>query len=303
MKTQAALDNFLQSCIARELSPITIGFYRNKLGRFARSYPKLPRKPAPIEEFLASIQGVPETKHAYYRALKVLYRFLRKRYRLPNPIDLIDPPRCPKKIMATLEPQDLMRLLNSASTLRNRTILTLFVDTGMRSTELAGLRKQDIKAETVTIRGKTGEREVPISEDTRRLLLALITHDHSTDEYVFHRRKGKLPINRKSIYTMINAHMKKAGIQGPKLGGHRIRHAFGKNYLVEGGDLRSLQELMGHANITTTEKYASLNLTDIVKKHHQFTPLRAAHAAAQETLFAAEALKEAEEILQKGGKT
>ena len=138
----------------------------------------------------------------------------------------------------------------------------------MRSTELAGLRKQDIKAETVTIRGKTGEREVPISEDTRRLLLALIDHDHSTDEYVFHRRKGRLPINRKSIYTMINAHMKKAGIQGPKLGGHRIRHAFGKNYLVEGGDLRSLQELMGHANITTTEKYASLNLTDIVKKHH-----------------------------------
>lgn len=302
MKTQAALDNFLQSCIARELSPITIGFYRNKLDRFARSYPKLPLKPAPIEEFLSSIQGVPETKHAYYRALKVLYRFLRKRYKLPNPIDLIDPPRCPKKIMATLEPQDLMRLLNSASTLRNRTILTLFVDTGMRSTELAGLRKQDIKAETVTIRGKTGEREVPISEDTKRLLLALITHDHSTDEFVFHRRKGKLPINRKSIYTMINAHMKKAGIQGPKLGGHRIRHAFGKNYLVEGGDLRSLQELMGHANITTTEKYASLNLTDIVKKHHQFSPLRAAHAAAQESLFAIEALKEAEEILQKEAK-
>ena len=69
--------------------------------------------------------------------------------------------------------------------------------------------------------------------------------------------------------------------------------------LVQGGDLRSLQQIMGHADIKTTEKYSTLNLTDIIKKHRKFTPLRAAHAAAQETLFAAEALKEAEQILRR----
>jgi hypothetical protein len=101
--------------------------------------------------------------------------------------------------------------------------------------------------------------------------------------------------------------MQKFGIKGPKLVPHRIRHAFGKNFLVEGGDLRrSLQEILGHAHIKTTEKYATLNLTDIIKKHRKFSPLRAVHAAAQEGLFDNDAaLREAEAILlkAKGGLT
>jgi hypothetical protein len=92
--------------------------------------------------------------------------------------------------------------------------------------------------------------------------------------------------------------MEKAGIRGPKLGPHRIRHAFGKNFLVEGGDLRSLQEIMGHTDIKTTQKYATLNLTDIIKKHRKFSPLRAAHAAAQQGFFEKDSiLEEAERIL------
>ena len=94
--------------------------------------------------------------------------------------------------------------------------------------------------------------------------------------------------------------MQRVGIKGPKMGPHRIRHAFGKNYLVDGGDLRSLQEILGHADIKTTEKYASLNLTDIIKKHRKFSPLRAARAVAQESLFDTDAvLREAEAILLK----
>ena len=99
-------------------------------------------------------------------------------------------------------------------------------------------------------------------------------------------------------------HMDKAGIKGPKMGPHRIRHAFGKDFLVEGGDLRSLQEIMGHADIKTTEKYASLNLTDIIKKHQKFSPLRAAHAAAQGSFLNSEAnsiVEEAEKILKGKG--
>ncbi len=70
--------------------------------------------------------------------------------------------------------------------------------------------------------------------------------------------------------------------------------------MVAGGDLRPLQEMMGHADIKTTEKYASLNLTDIIQKHRKFSPLRAAHAAAQESLFDSNAaLREAEAILLK----
>ncbi len=302
MKTQTAIDEFLHSCIATNLSPVTIAWYTAKLGKFANSCQKLPKKPEKIVEFLAGIQGEPETRHAYYRALKVLYRFFRKRHKFPNPIELIDPPRCPRKVMATLEAEQTLRLLNSASNLRDKTILTLLVDTGMRSTEVAGLRKQDIKAETVMVRGKSGEREIPISDETRILLLNLITQN-GRSSYIFYGHKG--PLTRKGVYRIVSAHMRKAEIVGPKLGAHRIRHAFGKGYLVSGGDLRSLQDIMGHSNITTTQKYASLNLSDVVAKHHKFSPLRAAHAAAQESFFNVEAeaaIKEAEEILERSTK-
>jgi len=301
MKTQEAIDNFLRSRQSRNLSRLTIAWYEHKLRNFASSHPKLPLKPEPIEEFMSGTSGAPETRHAYYRALQALYFFVCRRHRWPNPMQLIDAPSCPKKVMPTLEAEDEMRLLNSASDLRARAILTLLIDSGIRTGELAGLRKQDIKVYTLTVRGKTGEREVPISDETRRLLLSLIAQDNKDGEYVFYGHKGVL--SRHGIYRIVKDHMLKAGITGPKLGGHRIRHAFGKGYLVNGGDIRSLQQIMGHANITTTEKYAALNLNDTIEKHNKFTPLRSAHAAVQQSFLSEpEVLKEVEEILKGSSK-
>ncbi len=296
MRTGLALQEFLASRIAANLSPATISWYKDRLLPFARCCPTLPRRPEPIETFLATVQGSPETRWDVYRALKTFFKFMSSRRRLPNPMDAIQPPRRPKILMATLEANELMRLLQSAQDPRDRAILTLIMDNGVRAGEVCSLLKHNIKQETVVVRGKTGWREVPISEETKRLLLQVATL--SPDDYVFHGHKG--PITRHLIYAIVRGHMEKAGIKGPKLGPHRIRHAFGKNYIVEGGDLRSLQEIMGHADIKTTEKYATLNLTDIIKKHHKFSPLRAAHAAAQESLFDTNAaLREAEAILLK----
>ena len=170
----------------------------------------------------------------------------------------------------------------------------MLVDCGVRASEVCSLLKHNIKQETIIVHGKTGWREVPVSEETRRLLLQVAAL--SPDDHVFQGQKG--PITRHLIYEITRRHMRRVGIKGPKMGPHRLRHAFGKNFLVQGGDLRSLQEIMGHADIETTQKYASLNLTDIVRKHQRFSPLKAAHAGAQESLFEVEAVKEAEEILR-----
>ena len=138
-------------------------------------------------------------------------------------------------------------------------------------------------------------KEIPISDETRGQLLGLMAANDKSD-YLFMGTQG--PLTRSGIYRIVRIHMRKAGIDGPKLGPHRIRHAFGKGYLVAGGDVRSLQQIMGHANITTTEKYASLNLNDTIVKHNKFTPLRAAHAAAQGSFFdASQAVREAEVVL------
>jgi site-specific recombinase XerD len=294
MRTELALREFIASRIAANLSPATISWYEDRLLPFAESCSTLPRRPEPIEEFLGTIRGSPETRWDCYRALKAFFKFMSSRHRLPNPMDAIKPPRRPKTLMATLEARELMRLLQSAEEPRDRAILTLIMDNGVRAGEVCSLLKHNIKQESVVVHGKTGWREVPISDETRWLLLRVAAK--SLDDHVFYGHKG--PITRHLIYAIVRRQMEKAGIKGPKLGPHRIRHAFGKNYLVEGGDLRSLQEIMGHADIKTTEKYATLNLTDIIKKHRKFTPLRAAHAAAQESLFDKDSiLKEAERIL------
>jgi len=295
MRTKDASSEFLLSCESRNLSPITLSWYRQKLTRFATSCPELPTEPAPIEAFLAGITGTPHNKLAYFRALHAFFSFISKRHKTPTPMADVRPPRCPKKVMPTLQADELMRLLASASDTRARLILTLLIDTGLRTTEIVNLRKKDIKRQTVLVTGKGGQREVPISEETLRLLAVVASQ--SPDEFVFHGKKGHM--SRFGIYLIIAQHMKKAGISAPKMGGHRIRHAFGKNYLIAGGDLRSLQELMGHADIQTTQKYAALNLNDITAKHHQFTPLKLAHAAAQGELFKEEALEEAESLFRK----
>ena len=294
MRTEVALQEIVASRIAANLSPATISWYKDRLLPFARSCPSLPRRPEPVECFLAEVQGSPETKYDVYRALKTFFKFMSSRHRLPNPMDAIKPPRRPRTLMPTLEIGELMRLLNSAESLRDRAVITLLVDCGLRAGEVCSLLKHNIKQETIIVHGKIGWREVPISEETRRLLLQVAVL--SPDDYVFHGHKG--PITRHLIYAIVRRALEKAGIKGPKLGPHRLRHAFGKNFLVDGGDLRSLQEIMGHADIETTQKYATLNLTDIVKKHQKFSPLRAAHAAAQESLFDKESiLREAEQLL------
>jgi len=306
VRTQDATQIFLNNRQAQNLKPKTIQWYEGELRAFARFCPELPTEPGPIEQFLINLNVSPETKHTCFGALKAFYHFISQRYRLPNPIEQIARPHRPKKLMPTLEPRQIMQLINLASNLRDKTLVTLFADTGGRLDEIRGLRKQDVRDDSIKVDGKTGEREIPISDETRRLLMALIAVDEK-GEYVFNSRLGRT-LGRHGIYYTIRLLMTKAGIPKPKLGPHRIRHAFGKNYLVSGGDMRSLQKIMGHANITTTEKYAALNLNDVIAKHHRFTPLRAAHAAAQASFLdqpestpseESEAIREAEEILER----
>lgn len=296
IRTDQALSEFINSRISANLSPRTIEWYEDRLRPFVKSCPNLPQRPEPIEDFLAGVQSSPETKRDSFNALRTFFKFICQRHRISNPMEAVIPPRRPKTRMATLEANELMMLLQLADNLRDTAILTLIMDNGMRAGEVCSLLKHNIKQETVLVCGKTGWREVPISDETRELLLQLAAQ--SVDDYVFHNDHGK-PISRFSIYRIVRKYMERAGIKGPKLGSHRIRHGFGKNFLVEGGDLRSLQEIMGHSDVKTTQKYATLNLTDIIKKHRKFSPLKAARAAAEQSFLSEpEVLREAEEILK-----
>ena len=301
MNTAAAVQSFIYSRRSLNRRPATIKWYERNLRRFIAFSEELPMEPEPIEQFLAEV--VPDeqeqTRHGYYRTLKALYRFTCRRRRLLNPMDLIDPPARHKKVKASLTAQELMMLLTKPPGVRDMALLTLFVDSGCRAGESASLRKQNIFDGYVVVEGKTGQRFAFISEETRRLLLNLVASNNGSSDYVFLGQRGALTTS--GIYRIVSKYLKAANISPPKMGPHRLRHAFGKNYILNGGDTRSLQEIMGHKNISVTEEYVELSQKDVQGKHHQFTPLRSAHAAAQGSLFtddaARQALEEAEKIL------
>ena len=301
MNTAAAVQSFIYSRRSLNRRPATIKWYERNLRRFIAFSEELPTEPEPIEQFLAEV--VPDqqeqTRHGYYRTLKALYRFTCRRRRLLNPMDLIDSPARHKKVKASLTARELMVLLTKPPGVRDTALLTLFVDSGCRAGEAASLRKKNIYEGYVVVEGKTGQRFAFISEETRRLLLNLVAVNNGSSDYVFLGQRGALTYS--GIYRIVHKYLREADISPPKMGPHRLRHAFGKNYILNGGDTRSLQEIMGHENISVTEEYVELSQKEVQGKHHQFTPLRSAHAAAQGSMFDDEtvnqAVKEAEAIL------
>ena len=156
MRTEQAVGEFIASRISSDLSPRTIEWYEGRLKPFVKYCPTFPRRPEPIEAFLASVQGSLETKRDSFNALRTFFRFICKRHRIPNAMDVINPPRRQKALMATLEANELMRLLQSAQHPRDRAILTLIMDNGVRAGEVCSLLKENIKQETVVVYGKTG---------------------------------------------------------------------------------------------------------------------------------------------------
>ncbi len=149
MKTEQTLREFIASRTAANLSQETITWYKNRLAPFARACPTLPRRPEPIELFLSNMTSSHETKWDVYRALKTFYKFIEGRRRFPNPMKDIKAPRRPKIVMPTLESGEILKLLQSVDNLRDRAILTLIIDTGVRAGEVCSLLKQNIRQETI----------------------------------------------------------------------------------------------------------------------------------------------------------
>ncbi len=284
MNTLAAIQLFLNNRKALGRTQKTREWYEDNLKRFAEFSPELPTEPEVIEAFLATVPDEQdETRHGRYRTLKAFYRFLHKRYKIPNPLDteLMDPPKRRKKIQPTLEPSQMMMLSIYADSRRDRAILCLLFDCGIRATELVTLQKQCISDDYILVNGKEGQRIVPISEETRSMLLSLAITE---SDYIFRGQRGNR-LTASGLYRIVRKYMDRIGVIGNKRGPHRLRHSFGKSFLENDGEIRTLQKIMGHVNISTTEIYSNLATKAIIAQHHQHTPLRAIHAAAQGNMF------------------
>lgn len=210
-------------------------------------------------------------------ALKVFFRFLKgEGYLESDPTALLESPKMWQLIPEVLTGEEVERLLaaprEGEEGARDRAILETLYATGIRVSELCDLEIYDVGEEMIQVRGKGGkERVVPIGE------AALEAIDHYLGEY---RREGKGPLflskrgkrmHRTTVWKQIKYWGKKAGIE-KEISPHTLRHSFATHLLDHGADLRVIQELLGHADIGTTDRYTHLSQGRLFKAFDEFHP-------------------------------
>jgi len=297
MLTRDAIEEFMLS--RGGLRPRSQKEYRKHLELFERSFPDLPETPQLIQLWLNNFNGVtPETVNARFRTIRAFYKQLYLFHNIPNLTLQVRPPKLNRKAMRTFTEQELFTLFSLSLTPRESALLTLLLDIGPRAGECVNLTWDDITPGFVTLRGKTGERTVPISETTYRRLAAL----SNGSRHVFLGKRG--PLTYEGIYKMVRHLCRRAGISGRRSSPHTFRHSFATNFAAaDGCDPSILQDILGHKDFKTTIRYIHNNPIRMARNHQRCTPLKKVlDRAAQGLLFETRAVKEAEEILADKGR-
>lgn len=249
-----------------------------------------------IEAYLVfcDAQGLSRSTRARrLSAVKQLFRFaFEEGWRETNPAIQIKGPGRSKSLPKTLDTDEVDRLLGAARRFgseteqeRNTCLMELLYATGMRVSELVELPVAATRGDPrmLLILGKGGkERMVPLSPDAREALAAWLDTRDKAEETA--RTKGKPPsrylfpshgkaghLTRHRFYQIIKELAVQGGVSPAKVTPHTLRHAFATHLLANGADLRSIQTLLGHADVATTEIYTHVleeRLADLVLNHH-----------------------------------
>ncbi len=304
MELQAAITAFVGSLRRQDASPETIRAYEADLGQFV-AFLSPPGVQAPavaaidlltLREWVADLFHQGKASVSLRRkiaALRALWKFLLREGIVAHDVArLLTLPKLPKKLPAVPSTESVNTLLDRVSdgtvpreTLaRDIAIFELLYGCGLRVSELVGLRLGDIhwSERTLLIRGKgRKERLVPCTEKVMEALRRCITQRQSatgvtarqrstSTETVFLSERGK-PLSDRSVRRIITSYAEAlSSLQG--LHPHTLRHAFATHLLREGADLRSIQELLGHAQLSTTQKYTQVSLTDLMAVYDKAHP-------------------------------
>ena len=222
----------------------------------------------------------------YFSSLKGFFLYLIKnKYLLKNPIDKISAPRISKKLPGVLEINEVEKILAAPNVedkfgLRDKAILELFYACGTRVSELINLKVSDLyfNDEIIRVFGKgSKERLIPIGSSainwisqylkkSRPLLMKKL----KSENYLFlNSRSSK--ISRMGVWKIVDRYVKAAGIT-KDVHPHTFRHSFATHLLEGGADLRAVQEMLGHADISTTQIYTHIDRDYIKQIHKQYHP-------------------------------
>ncbi|MBN2437023.1 MAG: tyrosine recombinase XerC [Deltaproteobacteria bacterium] len=251
----------------------------------------LPTDPMVIRSFLASLYRERLCKVTISRkvaALRSFYRYLlREGMVAVNPAELVQLPRCEKYIPVVLSADEMLALLQvkfaeDAVGCRNRAMIEIFYSAGIRLSELTGLNVGDIRFQEglIKVRGKgRKERIVPAGQPAllavevylqKRPELRKGAEDGEGEEALFLSTRGKR-MNPRGVSRVVERLVRKSGI-GRKISPHALRHTFAVHLLDAGADLRSIQEMLGHKSLSTTQKYTSVSMSRLMEIYDRAHP-------------------------------
>ncbi len=215
-------------------------------------------------------------------AIRRFHRFLREEQLTQHdPTEGFDTPRIPRTLPHALSPVDMERLLTAPDTstpegVRDVAILELLYSCGLRVSELAGLRLRDVLLEesSVRVHGKGSKvRVVPIGRQAMARLQAWLgVRDQGkiADEAVFLSSRGKR-MSRGTLWRIVRDYARAVNLR-LDVSPHDLRHSFATHLLDNGADLRAVQEMLGHADISTTQIYTHVSVDRLAKAHREYHP-------------------------------
>ena len=217
--------------------------------------------------------------------VKSFHKFLvREKITPTNPAEFIETPRLDKKIPSFLNFEEVSRILKAPNLrnhqgIRDRAILELMYATGLRVSEVSFLKMSDINSELgfIKCKGKgSKERIVPLGKIAKDFVQKYVDEARpkfagkKPSQYIF-LAQGSRRLSRQSIWKAIRKNVFLAGIR-KHTSPHTLRHSFATHLLERGADLRSVQEMLGHSSITTTQIYTHINQTRLKEIHTKFHP-------------------------------
>jgi integrase/recombinase XerD len=250
----------------------------------ARHVPVAKADAPTVQAYMASLQAAGLSARTAARRLSALRQFhrflLREGIRTDDPTSLLDTPRLPASLPKYLSEAEVDALL-AAGTARPgrqgilaRAALEILYATGMRVSELLSLPRSALSGDAVLlmIKGKGGkERMVPLSDAAKAAAATLVAGSDAKGRWLFPGRDPRLALTRQGFFKLLKAVAFDAGIDPARVSPHVLRHSFASHLLARGADLRSLQVLLGHADISTTQIYThvqSERLQRLVEAHH-----------------------------------
>lgn len=224
-----------------------------------------------------------KTQNYYLIALRAFLKYLARQEVKSLPAERIELAKVGERSLDLITPTELSRLLNSPKgtdlkDLRDKAILELLFSTGLRVSELCSLKSDiNLHSDELSIRGKGGKvRVVFISDEAKKYVKAYLSARKDMSDALFVQigreviKKDVNPLTKRSIERIVKQHAIKSGIS-KKVTPHMMRHLFATDLLSNGADLRSVQALLGHSSIVTTQIYTHItdkHLKDIHKKYH-----------------------------------